>query len=126
MLAWDAQPSAKGQGDTSDIESSEYDLVVLGQPFWKKDVEVGPAVARVSRGDGCQGTAHAVESQDSYLAKDNGSEPRGERVLAEQRGDRDRNDARGEEGPDDGVHRLDEPQGTAVAARCWVWRHTKP
>ena len=73
MLAWDTQPTAKGEADTGDIERSENDFVVLGQPFREKDVEVGPPIAGVAGGDRGKWTAHAVERQNRDLHQDNGS-----------------------------------------------------
>ena len=113
----------KGEGDTRDIEGTEDVLVVLGQPDRQKDIEVVAPLIRVATGNGGEWTAPAVDRQHDDLHRDDGCEPCGSPMRTAQRGKRDRDDARDEECPHDGVRHLDRRENRGLLRRGWMICH---
>src|ERR1700720_3987601 len=110
-LAWRASPPCEGEGNASDVERAEDQLVVLGEPLWKINVEVVAPIVRVPGRHRRQRTAPPVENQNGRLASHDSGKPPGHAVLTAPRGHWNREDAPSEERPHDRVRHLDGLQG---------------
>ena len=91
-----ACPAREGEGNAGDVERTEDEFVVLGQPLWKVDIKVRPTIAGVPGSHRCERTTPLVEDEHGDFAGDYGSEPASEAVFTEPGGHRKGNNATGE------------------------------
>ena len=99
----DVEPTHQEKQHGKDVKGTEYLLVVPRKPFRQVDVEIGPPIIGVTRGDHRQGAPHAVQREDTDFTGDDGREQCGDAEVGPRREQWDGDDTGDEKGPNDGV-----------------------